>query len=107
MIDWSHVDGLREDLGEGFDELVDVFLDEVDSGIARLDPAAPPAQMAADLHFLKGAALNFGFSQFAGLCCAGEDRANRAASVDLAPIKASLAASRVEFLNGLAARRAA
>jgi histidine phosphotransfer protein HptB len=107
MIDWPHVDGLREDLGDGFDELVEVFLDEVDSGIARLNPGATPAQMASDLHFLKGAALNLGFVHFAGLCGDGEDRAGRGGGVDLAPILASLDASRVEFLRGLAERRAA
>lgn len=107
MIDWPHVDGLRDDLGQGFDELVDVFLDEVDGGIARLYEEAGPAQLASDLHFLKGAALNLGFAHFADLCGRGEDAAGRGGRVDLAPILASLAASRDEFLRGLAARRAA
>jgi HPt (histidine-containing phosphotransfer) domain-containing protein len=107
MIDWPHVDGLRDDMGAGFDELVEVFLDEVDDGIARLDARASPAQMASDLHFLKGAALNLGFAHFADLCGRGEEDAGQGKSVDLAPILASLATSRAEFLRGLAERRAA
>jgi len=107
MIDWNQVDGLRSDLGDGFDELVEVFLDEVDEAMGRLSPDAAPEQSAADLHFLKGAALNLGFRDFAALCSAGEERAAAGGRVDLGPVRASYAASRRAFLDGLAARRVA
>lgn len=106
VIDWTQLDGLRADLGEGFDELVAVFLEEADSAVAALDPGAAPSAMAAALHFLKGAALNLGFASFSALCAQGEMRAKAGERVDLAPILADYQASRAEFLAGLAARRA-
>lgn len=107
MIDWEQVSAMRADLGDGFAELVEVFLDEMDGALARLDPAAPPDRMAADMHFLKGSALNLGFATFAALCAAGEARAERGGTVDLAPVRASYADSRIVFLAGLKANRAA
>lgn len=107
MIDWEHLDNLRADMGDGFGELVEVFLEEVDGAIAALDPKAKSAKMAANLHFLKGAALNLGFTTFAALCAAGEVKANNNGSVDLSPVLDSFATSRAEFIEGLKARRAA
>jgi histidine phosphotransfer protein HptB len=107
MIDWKQVDGLREDLGDGFDELVELFLAEVEEVRARLTPGIPPAQMAADLHFLKGAALNLGFADLAALCSAGEVQAAGGGEVDPAPILTCLATSREVFMQGLARRRVA
>jgi len=107
MIDWTQIEALRADLGGGFDELVEVFLEEVDAAMAALDPGAAPRDQAAALHFLKGSALNLGFAAFAGLCSAGEQAALRGAHVDLGPIRAAFAESRAEFVQGLAARRAA
>jgi len=107
MIDWEQVESLREDLGDGFDELVEVFLAEVDATTGSLDPAASADQMAAALHFLKGAALNLGFTAFAALCSEGELRAEAGQSVDLAPVLASFMASRREFTEGLARRKVA
>lgn len=107
MIDWEQVNILRADLGEGFDELVEVFLDEMDGAVARLDPSAPPERIAGDLHFLKGSALNLGFAAFAGLCAAGELQAGGGAWVDLAPIRTSYRDSRLVFLAGLQGDRAA
>ncbi len=107
MIDWGQVDSLRADLGDGFHELVEVFLAEVDEATGRIDAASPPEQMAADLHFLKGAALNLGFSAFAGLCAEGEVQANAGGAVDTGPILACFTASREEFVEGLGQRRGA
>ena len=103
MIDWTHVAELRSDMGESFDEVVAVFLDEVEEGIARLDSGSDGEVLAADLHFLKGAALNLGFRQFAGLCASSENQASsgHADEVDLDAVRASYAASRVAFLEGL------
>jgi histidine phosphotransfer protein HptB len=107
MIDWEQVESLRADLDDGFDELVEVFLSEVDAATGNLDPAAPPDRMAADLHFLKGAALNLGFRDFARLCSDGERRADAGQTVDLDPVLASFAASRQAFVDGLARRQVA
>jgi len=108
MIDWSHIDELKQDMGEAFEEVVDVFLQEVEEGIAKLDQGAPPEALAANLHFLKGAALNLGFEQFAALCGDGENKANagQAGSVDLAAVKRSYEVSRQEFTTGLQRRAA-
>jgi HPt (histidine-containing phosphotransfer) domain-containing protein len=107
MIDWAQIKSLKGDLGDGFDELVEVFLDEVDAAMAALDPDAAPRDQAAALHFLKGSALNLGFAAFAALCAQGEQASMKGGRVDLGPIRASFAESRAEFVQGLAARRAA
>lgn len=72
MIDWTHVDEMKLEMGSGFHEVVTMFLDEVGEVISRLEAGPEPETLAADLHFLKGAALNLGFSDFAELCEAGE-----------------------------------
>ncbi|MCB1389562.1 MAG: Hpt domain-containing protein [Rhodobacteraceae bacterium] len=108
MIDWMQVDELRADMGEDFAEVVQVFLQEVQEAMDRLDPRADAAALAADLHFLKGAALNLGFRNFAALCAMAEDRANAGQTdgFDLDAIAASYASSRTAFLDGLARRAA-
>lgn len=61
-----------------------MFLEEADEVIARIAVAAGAKALEADLHFLKGAALNLGFAEFAGLCQDGERRAAAGdTSVDL------------------------
>lgn len=73
MIDWSRVNELREEVGtEAFREVVDVFLEEVDETIQRLRSAVVAESFRADMHFLKGSALNLGFTDFAALCAEGE-----------------------------------
>jgi histidine phosphotransfer protein HptB len=105
MIDWMHVNELRADMGDGFDELVEVFLEEMDSAIAALDPAADPSTVSASLHFLKGAALNLGFRDFAALCDQGELRADQGGQVDHGPVHAVYAQSRAAFVEGLSRGR--
>ncbi|MCA0205855.1 MAG: Hpt domain-containing protein [Proteobacteria bacterium] len=108
MIDWNQVDELRSDMGDAFGEVVEVFLQEVDDALLRLSQQEVGPAMAADLHFLKGAALNLGFTSFAALCAEGEDLANggRAEQVNLARVNASYRESRDAFLTGLARRAA-
>ncbi len=107
MIDWSQIDGLRADVGPAFDDLIPVFLEEMDQAVARLTPGSGPARMEADLHYLKGSALNLGFAAFARLCAAGEAAAARGVAVDAAPIAHSYAVSRAAFLDGLGRRSVA
>ncbi|WP_116132882.1 Hpt domain-containing protein [Tropicimonas sp. IMCC34043] len=110
MIDWKRVDELRDEIGVSeFQEVVDLFLEEVEALMARLQSNPQPSKFEADLHFLKGCAVNLGFEQFARLCLVGEttSAAGRPETVDLAPIFACYAASKVEFLAGLQSRVAA
>ena len=67
MIDWSRVQELRREIGEeGFAEVVELFLDEVETVIGRL--AAGSGNISAeDMHFLKGSALNLGLQNLASI----------------------------------------
>jgi HPt (histidine-containing phosphotransfer) domain-containing protein len=110
MIDWDRVHELRAEIGaDEFDEVVELFLEEVEGVVSRLRDAPDPARFEEDLHFLKGSALNLGFADLGRLCQAGESAAaaGRAGSVDLAPVLACYDASRGVFLAGLAAGLAA
>ncbi len=100
MINWERVAELREDFGaEGFEEMIEVFLDEVTTGLQRLGAAATPDAMRAEFHFLKGAALNMGFDEIAGLCAQGEElsEAGQDASTERARIMVQLPQDCAEF----------
>ena len=104
MIDWSRVRMLRDEIGaEDFDEVVPLFLEEVGGVIDRLRVAPDLSQLEADLHFLKGSALNLGFEAFSALCHKGEALAagGDAALVDIAKILACFDTSRAMFQDGL------
>ena len=108
MIDWVHVNQLRTDVGDGFDEIVEVFLQEVSDRMARVDVDADLKVLAADLHFLKGAALNLGFQDFAERCSRGEESAlaGRRGEVTLSELVASFEETRTAFIAGLSRRAA-
>lgn len=107
MIDWRRVTELREEIGaEDFDEIVVIFLEEVDDAIAALGDGSEPLE--AQLHFLKGSALNLGFADFSGLCQRGETLAAAGnTNIDTEEIQSSYARSRDDFLAGLQSRFAA
>ena len=110
MIDWTRVFELREEVGpEDFDEVVALFLDEVEEVITRLRDKPDPVRLEADLHFLKGSALSLGFADFSTLCARGETRAasGQDVSADLPSLLACYAASRAHFLSELPGRLAA
>jgi HPt (histidine-containing phosphotransfer) domain-containing protein len=101
MIQWSRVNELRNEVGaENFDEVLDLFLEEVDEVITRLKLAPVPAQLEQDLHFLKGSAMSLGFSAFSDLCQDGERRSavDEAVCVDLAAIINGYEQSKTLFL---------
>ncbi|NBZ86775.1 Hpt domain-containing protein [Stagnihabitans tardus] len=102
LIDWARVRELRYEIGEdGFEEVVGLFLDEADETVARLSPDVGAKKFAADLHYLKGAALNLGFQALAACCQDGERRANQGdLSVDLDLLRSTYAESRARFLGG-------
>lgn len=109
LIDWARVCELRHEIGEeGFEEVVGLFLDEADETVARLSAEVGPKKFAADLHYLKGAALNLGFSALAAICQDGERRANAGdLTIDLDDLRQTYADSRAGFLDGQAAAFAA
>lgn len=112
MIDWARVNELRDEIGAAdFAEVVTLFLEEADEVVGRLSNRLGAPRLEADLHFLKGAALNLGFAEFAGLCQNGERHAAHGdTSADLQAIHACYAASKSALEQGLDAlesRRAA
>lgn len=107
LINWAKVGELREEVGaEDFDEVVELFLEEVEETLAQL--GADGRSVEADLHFLKGSALNLGFADFSELCRAGEAAAaaGQADTVDLDAVATSYGASREAFLSELGERLA-
>ncbi len=110
MIDWERVAELRSEVGEeAFAEVVELFLEEVQEVVDRLGAAArsdvppEPDALAADLHSLKGSALNLGFAELARLCADGELRAaaGDAAGVELPGLLSCYADSRTAFVAAL------
>lgn len=107
MIDWNRVASLREEVGqEDFEEVVELFLDEVDAEIEALTESLDGEKLAEKLHFLKGSALNLGFTDFSILCQAGESQLtqNPASTFDLTAVKSVYQNSRDQFLEELPAQ---
>ena len=102
-IDWERVTELRDEIGaDGFGEVVALFLEEADEVMARITTAHGAKAVEADLHFLKGAALNLGFQDFAALCQEGERRAAAGdGGVDLAAVRASYLAAKTALADGM------
>lgn len=102
MIAWDRVNELRSEIGEDdFAEVVAMFLEEADEVIGRIARTVGAKALEADLHFLKGAALNLGFAQFAAFCQDGERRAAGGdTSVDLAQVCTSYHASKMALMAG-------
>ena len=101
MIDWKRVEELKQEVGdEDFAEVVVLFLEEVEETIARMKATPSPNTLEEDMHFLKGSAMNLGFSQFTGLCQAGETAAANGdtSTVSLPEIFSCYDGSRAEFL---------
>lgn len=104
MIDWSRVHELRREIGEeGFAEVVDLFLDEVETAIGRLSTSTAKKALAEDMHFLKGSAWNLGFVEFGALCHDGERRVTSGGfqHTDLDRIMECYGISKAAFLCGL------
>ncbi|MEM9341871.1 MAG: Hpt domain-containing protein [Pseudomonadota bacterium] len=94
-IDWARVAELLEDIGEeDFAEVAGLFLEEIAETAEPLDPAA--SDLSAQLHGLKGSALNLGFATLAGLAAQGE----------AAPDTADIPAIRAACADATAALRA-
>lgn len=110
MIDWSRVKELCDEVGsEDFEEVVELFLEEVEEVISRLLTAPDPSLLEQDLHFLKGSALSLGFTTFSDLCQDGEraSATGQADKVSVTEIVAEFERSKARFLTELPARIAA
>lgn len=109
MIDWARVMLLRDEVGpEDFDEVVALFLEEVEEITDRLRDRHDHATLEEDLHFLKGSALSLGFVDFSALCQTGETLSanGQATAVDVQAVLACYHQSKTEFLADLPARLA-
>ncbi|MBU2999270.1 Hpt domain-containing protein [Roseovarius nubinhibens] len=103
MIDWDRVTELREEFGDGdFQDIVTLFLDEVEAELGSLRGTTPREGLEGRLHSLKGSALNLGFTEFAARCQAGESLAASGAAhdVDLAAICTAYDRCKSQFLSG-------
>lgn len=107
MIDWPRVTELREEVGpEDFNEVVELFLEEVEEVIVKLSDITDRAQLEQDLHFLKGSALSLGFQAFSSLCQDGEHKSaqGQAEAVDVPAIIAQYRTSKNTFISELSER---
>jgi len=110
MISWDRVNELRDEVGsEDFAEVAEIFLEEVDEVMDRLRATPDPSTYEAELHFLKGSALNLGFEALSGLCSKGEKAAlgPDRDSIDLSAVIRTYELSKVEFSQGLLSLTAA
>jgi HPt (histidine-containing phosphotransfer) domain-containing protein len=106
MIDWKRVEELRAEIGaDGFAEVADMFLEEADQVVQRLGAGVAAEEVGAQLHFLKGSALNLGLADLALICQDGERKAaaGYGALVDLAQVARVYHASRAVLLSRIAA----
>ena len=103
MIDWTRVRELQDEFGKDeFAEVVTLFLDEANDVLARISPQGGAALLRDDCHFLKGAALNLGFSTLASLCQSAERRAREGdCAIDLLEMQRCYHASREALILGL------
>ena len=110
MIEWSRVNELRQEVGaDDFDEVVEIFLEEVNEVIAKLRQATDLDQLEQNLHFLKGSALSLGFRSFSNLCRDGERMSadGQAEQVDVAAIIREFERSKAFFIEQLSENLAA
>jgi HPt (histidine-containing phosphotransfer) domain-containing protein len=104
MIDWKRVRELREEIGsDAFEEVLDLFLEEVESALVMLRCTSEAQGIEAQLHFLKGSALNIGFEALAEMCEENERkaRAGGAANVRVTEVITGYEASKAVFLAGI------
>ena len=103
MIDWLQVQTLKSDIGEDtFEEVVTLFFAEVEACIERLTTSDSPDACADELHFLKGAAMNLGFTALSRRCHSDEIalRGPMAHTLNAPEISKLYTESKVQFLSG-------
>ena len=105
MIDWQRVTTLRDEIGaEDFEEVVPLFIEEVESITDELRTKPDVSKLEEHMHFLKGSAVSLGFATFSAMCHDGEAlaAAGDGASVDVAAVLDCFEKSKQQFLDGLA-----
>ena len=110
MIAWDRLNELRAEIGdEDLADVVTMFLEEADEVVARISCGLPDADMEAQLHFLKGRALNLGLADLSALCPSGERQAGQGngSAVCLGRIASDYEASKASVLGALAKENAA
>ncbi|MEL7211231.1 MAG: Hpt domain-containing protein [Pseudomonadota bacterium] len=101
MIDWTRIDDLKEELGdEDFEEVFEIFLDEVQDSVDSLEAAPTGQALEAILHSVKGNAVTVGFSKLAELAGAGEVNAGQGADVNLQEITVAHTLSKEAYISG-------
>lgn len=108
LVDAERVAELRDEIGaDEFGEVVEIFLEECDAAVERLSGAEAGA-VEAELHFLRGAAMNLGLAALAAACQRGEAAAGagEGASVDRAGVVDLYARSRAALLASEESRAA-
>ena len=104
MLNWNRIAELQSEIGaETFLEVVEIFLEEVEALIDPYRSGKQPENIAAEMHFLCGSAMNLGFDDFGNLCREVEHAviSNTQAPVDLSLICESYDASKIEFKSWL------
>ncbi|KAJ57266.1 hypothetical protein ACMU_01860 [Actibacterium mucosum KCTC 23349] len=104
MLDWDRVLELKDEVGEeAFAEVVELFLEEVEEVLTRFRADGVTETIAEDLHFLRGSAMNLGFSDVAEICGAGEKSAKSLGieMVSLQPLFESYDKSKTMLLSGI------
>ena len=108
MINWDQVNELRSEVGpEDFDEVISLFLEEVQEVIDDLrDNTSDGAQLEQKMHFLKGSASSLGFDAFSLMCADGEKSAaaGRSEEVDVSAVVHCYSSSRDAFLRDIKSR---
>lgn len=105
MIDWQRVSTLRDEIGaEDFEEVVPLFIEEVESVTNELRADPDIDKLEGHMHFLKGSAVSLGFAAFSAMCHDGEAQAaaGDGESVDVEAVLDCFEESKQLFLDGLA-----
>ena len=101
MIDWTRINDLKDELGEeDFEEVFEIFLDEVQDSVDSLKNTPESTALEAILHSVKGNAITVGFSKLAELAGAGEVKAGQGVSVNLQEIAAAHTDSKAAYACG-------
>ena len=96
MINTNRIQELKDEVGEDdLDEVIALFCEEVEEVLEILE-ATPPDKMAAQLHFLKGSALNIGLEAVSDLCRQEEQflKSDPDRATDVAAIKSTYGQSK-------------
>lgn len=104
MIDWERVDTLRADLGaDGIALVTEIFTEDAQMLLAQIGKAVSAAAQEADLHRLRGGALNMGCTGLADACRLRERAARDGVMVteaEVAALKAMCEASLAALSEG-------